>query len=56
MLMLAAVVLSWIPVIGWIISIALFIFWIMGIVAAASGKQKPIPILGKPSQQWFKGL
>jgi uncharacterized membrane protein len=43
-------IISAIPIIGWIISIfvsiAVFIFWIIGIINAASGKAKPLPIIG----------
>jgi uncharacterized membrane protein len=39
-----------IPVLGWIIggllSIALFVLWIMGIVNAASGAEKNLPVIG----------
>jgi len=40
-----------VPVIGWILSpiiwIILAVLFIMGIINAASGKQTPLPILGK---------
>ncbi|HLD22002.1 MAG TPA: hypothetical protein VJB65_03820 [Patescibacteria group bacterium] len=32
--------------IGWILSLALLIFWIMGIVNAATGKEKELPLIG----------
>lgn len=35
-----------IPVIGWLIGIVVFIFWIMGIVYAASGEKKAVPLFG----------
>lgn len=45
------IVLGFIPVIGWILipllSIAVFIVGIMGLVNAATGKAKEIPVIGK---------
>lgn len=43
-------VLLW-PVIG----IALFVFWLMGLIAAINGQQKPIPVVGEHYQKWFAG-
>jgi len=54
--MLAAAVLGWIPVLGWILGIIVFIFWIMGLVSAINGKEKEIPVIGPLAQDWFKGL
>ncbi len=56
LLMMAWVVLSRIPVIGWIIALVLLIFWIMGLVSAINAKEKEVPIIGPLAQQWFKGL
>ncbi|MBQ7874681.1 MAG: DUF4870 domain-containing protein [Oscillospiraceae bacterium] len=43
-------ILAFIPVVGpivaWVISIALFVFMILGIVNAATGKMKPLPLIG----------
>lgn len=55
LLLIAAVVgnivLGFIPVIGWVLipllSIAVFIVGIMGLVNAATGKAKEIPVIGK---------
>lgn len=45
---------------GWTIGMALglglLVFWIMGIVAAASGEEKPLPVVGVMFQTWFAGL
>jgi len=56
LLYIFAVILSWIPIVGWILGIVLFIFWILGLVAAINGEQKEMPIIGGLAQQWFKGL
>ena len=43
-------ILGFIPVIGgiisWIISIALFVLMILGIINAAKGEMKPLPFIG----------
>lgn len=45
------VILGFIPVVGSIIGgllgLAIFVFWILGIVNAASGKAKELPLIGK---------
>jgi uncharacterized membrane protein len=54
-----AIALAFIPFIGWIAILAgwlcLLIIWITGLVAAASGQQKPALILGVQYQKWFAG-
>jgi uncharacterized membrane protein len=46
-----------IPILGWLVlivgMIVLFIVWLMGLIAAASGEMKPAPILGPYFQKWF---
>lgn len=37
---------SWIPFVGWIISVALLVFRIMGIVYAAQDQDKELPLIG----------
>lgn len=43
-------------IIGTIVSIAIFVLWVLSLVGALSGEQKPSPVLGDMFQQWFKGL
>lgn len=41
----------------WLITalfIALFVFWLIGLVAAVQGEEKPVPVLGPLFQQWFQ--
>lgn len=44
-------VVGWIPVLGWLVaivgSIMAFVFMIMGIINAAQGECKPLPIIGE---------
>ena len=53
---LLGLVVSWIPlinIIGWIFVV---ILWIMSLMSAINGTQKPIFLLGTQFQEWFKSL
>ncbi len=49
-----------IPILGWIINILGFFvmvyMWVMGLMNAINEKQRPIPILGKKYEEWFKNI
>lgn len=49
-----------IPILGWIINIVgifvLLYMWIVGLINAINLKQKPLPILGKKYEVWFKNI
>jgi len=57
---LALSLINIIPILGWIISILGFFMlvymWIMGLVNAINHKLKPLPILGKKYEVWFKNV
>ena len=42
-----SVVLTWIPLVGLVLNIAMLVFWILGIVAAIKEEEKEIPIIGQ---------
>lgn len=50
-------ILAIIPLLGWLTSMALwiglFVLWLVGLIAAANGEMKPVPILGRYYEQWF---
>jgi uncharacterized membrane protein len=54
---IAGFVLAIIPILGWLAMLALWVFflvlWVMGLIAAATGQQKPVPVLGEHFQKWF---
>lgn len=55
---IAAMIASFIPIIGLLaifVHLGLFVLWIMGLIAAAGGEMKPVPLLGDKFQEWFKG-
>lgn len=57
---LALGVVSWIPIIGWILAplgtLFVLVLWIMGLVSALNGQEKPVPVLGDNYQEWLKGI
>ncbi len=55
-LYLLNLVLWIIPIVGWILNIVVFVFWIMSLIGSIQGEKKETPIVGKYFQEWFKGL
>ncbi|RXK62114.1 hypothetical protein ESA94_03620 [Lacibacter luteus] len=52
-----------IPILGWLISIllylvllGLFVLWILGLIAAINGEEKKVPVLGDKAQEILKGI
>ncbi|WP_435579255.1 DUF4870 domain-containing protein [Gilvibacter sp.] len=45
-----------IAMILWILNIGLLVFWVLGLVSAVQGEEKPVPIIGPMFQDWFKGV
>jgi uncharacterized membrane protein len=41
--------------VGPAVGIGLFVLWIMGLIAAVNGQQKPMPVVGEHYQKWFAG-
>jgi uncharacterized membrane protein len=54
---IAAFILAFIPILGWLSAFALWIglvvLWLLGLIAAASGQMKPVPVVGEHFQKWF---
>jgi len=54
---IAATVCAFVPFIGWLVGLAawvgIFVLWVMGLIAAINGEQKPVPVLGEQFQKWF---
>lgn len=46
-LFIASIICGIIPVVGWILSIVLLVFAVLGIINAAQGKAKELPLIGK---------
>ncbi|HPR30616.1 MAG TPA: hypothetical protein PLK12_00915 [Prolixibacteraceae bacterium] len=52
---LVGLVLTWIPIIGWILGIVVFAFWLISLVYCIQGQMKIIPF-GEHFQKWFSAL
>ena len=37
-------------------SILMLILWVLSLISAVGGTQKPLPVVGEMFQQWFKGI
>jgi len=52
--------LMFIPFLGWGLNLGISIFilvlWILGLVAAANGEEKPLPLFGELFQKWFAAI
>lgn len=53
----AGMLLAFIPFIGWLADLALWVglmvLWVMGLISAIKGERKPAPLLGEHYQKWF---
>ena len=53
----AATVFAFVPFIGWLVAMAawfgLLAFWVIGLLSAINGEQKPVPVIGGLFQKWF---
>src|SRR5678815_3409814 len=51
--------LIFIPFLGWAVAallwIGLVVLWVLGLVAAVNGQEKPMPVIGPMAQDMFKG-
>ncbi|WP_117880020.1 DUF4870 domain-containing protein [Aureibaculum luteum] len=49
-----------IPILGWIVSFfgifVIMFMWIMGLMNAINGNEKPVPLLGEKYLEWLKNL
>jgi len=45
-----------ISLLSWIVQLAIMVFWLLGLISAAQGEMKPVPVFGEKFQEWFKGI
>lgn len=54
------IMLIFIPFLGWAIAVLLWIglvvLWVLGLVAAINGEEKPMPVIGPIAQNIFSGI
>jgi len=56
LLWIFALVFSWIPPLNFIAWAIVLVLAIMGLISATHSEEKPMPIIGKLAQDWFRGL
>ena len=53
----AATIFAFVPFIGWLVGLSawfgLLALWVMGLLSAINGEQKPVPVIGEHFQKWF---
>jgi uncharacterized membrane protein len=54
---IGATICVFVPFIGWLIGLAswfaMVLLWVMGLIDALNGHQKPVPVMGEYFQKWF---
>ncbi len=51
--LLGLIPVPYLSMIWWIL---VLILWVLSLVGALGGTQKPVPVVGEMFQQWFKGI
>ncbi len=44
---------NWLDV---VLSLGVFVLWIVGLIAAIQGEEKTVPLLGDQFQEWFRNI
>jgi len=55
-LIILSIVFAFIPIVGWILNLLMFVLWIMSLIGALSGEKKLTPVLGEHFQKWFSSI
>ncbi|HZV69791.1 MAG TPA: hypothetical protein VFG10_09610 [Saprospiraceae bacterium] len=45
-----------VPFLSLIVYILIAVLWVLSLLGALSGQQKPLPVVGEMFQQWFKSI
>ncbi len=53
-LMILIFAIPFLAFITWLLWIGLIVFWVMGLISAINGEEKPLPVVGPLFQQWFQ--
>ena len=49
-------ILPFLSFFSWILMIGLLVLWVMGLVAAINGQEKPVPVIGPLAQSMLSGI
>ena len=55
-LMIVAFLLSFVPIVGWILNLGMLALWIISLIGAFEGQKKLVPVFGEYFQDWFKSV
>lgn len=57
---IALSILSYVPFVGWLISmlgsLLIIALWVIALISAVNGERKPVPVLGEKFQEWLSGI
>jgi len=54
--MILIFVMPFLALILWVVWIGLFVLWILGLIAAINGEEKPMPLIGGKAQEIFRTI
>jgi len=40
----------------WLLNMGVFVLFILGLISAAQGEEKPVPLIGEYFQEWFRNF
>jgi len=40
----------------WLLDMGVFVLFILGLISAAQGEEKPVPLIGEYFQEWFRNF
>src|SRR5688572_2523225 len=46
-------IITFLGTVIWLLYVILLVFWVIGLVNATNGEEKPLPAIGLQFQQWF---
>lgn len=55
-LMIVGLLLSFVPVLGWLLNLGMLALWIISLIGAFEGQKKLVPLFGEYFQDWFKSV
>ncbi|MBR9701187.1 hypothetical protein GOV11_04955 [Candidatus Woesearchaeota archaeon] len=56
LLMIMWMVTWFVPKIGWLLGLFVFVLWILGLINAINGVKKPVPLVGEYAEKWFQAI
>ena len=48
--------LFWIPFIGWLLGLVVFVFWVLSLLGSLGDSMQPTPLIGEHFQKWFESI